>query len=156
MSKLLKLSNCDKYTIVDEEDYKELSKNKWRLGKNGYVSTGHQNQKGFFYIHRWLLNIVDRKIQVDHINYDTLDNRRNNLIICTNQQNTFHTRKRKNCSSKYKGVYYDKERNKWGVQIRFNNKVFCIGRFIDEKEAAGEYNKKAIELFGEFAYLNVI
>ena len=59
-------------------------------------------------------------------------------------------------SSKYKGVYWDKSRSKWCSRITFNYINIHIGRFDDERDAAKSYNKKALELFGEFCNLNII
>jgi hypothetical protein len=59
-------------------------------------------------------------------------------------------------TSKYKGVYWDKNNKKWMSRIKINKKTKYLGRFKSEKEAAEVYNKAAVELFGEFAYLNKI
>ena len=59
-------------------------------------------------------------------------------------------------SSKYKGVSWYSSRNKWYSYIHFNYEKIHIGYFENEKEAALAYNKKAKELFGEYAYLNEV
>jgi AP2-like factor, euAP2 lineage len=58
----------------------------------------------------------------------------------------------------YKGVIYIKNKtmDKWRACIKINGKRISLGRYLTEKEAAIAYNKKAIELFGEFACLNSI
>jgi hypothetical protein len=61
-----------------------------------------------------------------------------------------------NSSSIYKGVSWHKKEKRWESRIGFNNKVIYIGRYLNEKEAALAYNSKAVELFGEYAYLNQI
>ena len=62
----------------------------------------------------------------------------------------------RNTSSQYKGVSYFKQTNKWISYITYNNKRIHLGLFKNELKAAIAYNKKAIELFGEFAYLNKV
>ncbi|MFX0181968.1 MAG: AP2 domain-containing protein [Candidatus Hodarchaeota archaeon] len=59
-------------------------------------------------------------------------------------------------SSKYKGVYWSKSKKKWQAYIKKNNKRYHIGTFTEEDEAGLAYNRKALELFGEFACLNKV
>ena len=62
--------------------------------------------------------------------------------------------KQTNKSSKYIGVSLNKRYNKWQSEITHQNKKYSLGSFKDEKQAAEAYNKKAVELYGEFANLN--
>lgn len=62
----------------------------------------------------------------------------------------------KKTSSKYKGVHWRKDINKWVARISHRNKRIHLGCFDDEREAAKAYNEKALELWGEFARLNEI
>lgn len=59
-------------------------------------------------------------------------------------------------ASNYKGVSYDKNRDKWMARLKHNGKIYNLGRYEIEKDAAIAYNKKAIEIYGEFANLNII
>ena len=61
-----------------------------------------------------------------------------------------------NASSKYKGVSWNKRSTKWLAKIKKNGKVHYIGTFTLETEAALAYNKEALELNGEYAYLNKV
>ena len=92
---------------------------------------------------------------VDHINHNTLDNRKCNLRICTHQESMMNSESRIG-RSKYKGVWFSKDKNKWVAELRKNNKKIHIGYFKNEKEAAKAYNKLAIELFGQYVHLNKI
>ena len=65
-------------------------------------------------------------------------------------------RKLKTFSSKYKGVFFDKKSQKWRTMITIDNKQKTVGFFSEEIDAVIAYNKKAKELFGEFAYINII
>ena len=62
----------------------------------------------------------------------------------------------KNNTSGYKGVYFNKKANKWMSYIRYNNKLINLGLFVNPIDAAIAYNNKALELFGEYARLNII
>jgi hypothetical protein len=86
------------------------------------------------------MNVTDPKIKVDHINHNGLDNRRENLRLCTQQQNNLNVRKRSNTSSKFKGVYWYKQRQKWAVYCCIDGKGKHLGLFTSELEAAVAYD----------------
>jgi len=90
---------------------------------------------------------------VDHIDRNGLNNKRSNLRICTPRQNSYN-RIGKETPSKYKGVRWKKSRNRWVAQIKHYNKAMQVGSFDNQIDAAKAYDKKAKELFKEFAYLN--
>ena len=109
-------------------------------------------------LHRYLTNAKKGEI-ADHINKnnDTVKNNTGeNLRINDNSGNSHNKIKKKNTSSQYIGVSYKKYRHKWEACINKNGKYYFIGHFEEEKEAALAYNLKAIELYGEFANLNII
>jgi hypothetical protein len=89
---------------------------------------------------------------VDHKNHDTLDNRRCNLRICTRSQNQANALKRPN--SRFKGL--KRAGKKWKAEIQCDKRTYSLGTFDNEIQAALAYNKKAMELFGEFACLNKV
>jgi len=89
---------------------------------------------------------------IDHINHDMTDNRRSNLREATIQQNNMNKKIQKNNTVGYKGVR--KFRNKFESNIMIDGKYKFLGNFSTPIEAAIEYDKKAIELFGEFACTN--
>lgn len=157
--------NHNKYALIDDDQFSKISEYKWSymtvykgITNIGYVytSTCHKNKKSKIYLHRLIMN-APKNTQVDHINHDTLDNRKINLRICTNAQNQFnqkvHTFKK---SSKYKGVFFHKQSSTWRSQIGFMNKIHHLGAYPSEIEAAKAYDKRAKELFGEFARPNFI
>lgn len=158
-------ANSGKYfAIVSDEDYEWLMKHKWTIRinkKSGYKTIARcitrNNVKQSFLMHREIMGLdKSSPMKVDHINHDTLDNRRENLRICTSSNNAMNRIKPmgRKYSSKYKGVH--KKHNKWTacVRLKENRKLICLGYFLTEEDAAIAYDAKAKELFGEFAYLN--
>ena len=93
---------------------------------------------------------------IDHIDGNGLNNQRNNLRKATHQENMMNRQSNKNSSSQFKGVHWYERTNKWQARITFNQKRISLGYFTSEIDAAKTYNKKALELFGEFAKLNFI
>jgi hypothetical protein len=100
----------------------------------------------------WLMTYgIWPKIDLDHINGDSLDNRINNLRLATEGQNLANSRIAKNNRSGVKGVCWRRDIGKWSAQIRKDGKLKHIGLFATIDEAATAYEEKAKELFGEFA-----
>lgn len=148
--KLIKLF-CGAYAKVDNDDYERLSKINWSLSKGYAINT----KVGF--MHRYIFEDIIIKEFIDHINGDRLDNRKSNLREATCQQNNHNRFQNKvNKTSRYKGVSWNTASAKWVVNICFNKKVHYLGSFENEEIAAETYNKKAVELFSEFAKTNEI
>ena len=107
-------------------------------------------------LHNVLMN-PKKGQQVDHINHNTLDNRRQNLRLCSVKQNCMNRRKRKNCTSKFKGVYKKVEvvKNKeyvyYQARLTVNGKDTSIGYFKSEIDAAKAYDAVCKKEHGEFA-----
>lgn len=150
----LKLRNSDKVAVVDDEDYERLSAYKWYVTPNGSV---HRCYVDLYRTRNVsLANEVMRQFGVifDHTDINSLNNCKSNLRIATFQQNSFNKKKFKNKTSKYKGVSFHKRDKVWGAHICINRNLIYLGTFKCEIEAAKAYNKKATELFKEFACLN--
>lgn len=96
-----------------------------------------------------------RRVMFDHKNRSRYDNRKENLRECSYSQNSMNRTKVGGTSSKYKGVYWNKKQEKWLCYIALMGKRTYLGSFTDEVKAASAYNKAAIEMFKEFANLNV-
>lgn len=138
-----------KFSKVDNDDFEKLKTINWTLCSNGYVTSRKLNM----FIHRFIMDCPQDMV-VDHINHDTLDNRRINLRVCTQQENMYNSRPRKDSTSKYKGVYFDKIRGRIFSSIYHNGSSNFLGYYETEEEAALAYDEKAKEIFGEFANLN--
>jgi len=144
-----------KYALVDDDLYEELSRYKWyyKLGyaaRNDYIAPYTQITVR---MHRFVIN-APKGIMVDHINGNMLDNRKINLRLCNSSENQANSCLRVDNKSGYKGVCYHKRINKWQSYINNKRKRIHIGYFETDREAGIAYNKKAKELFGDFALIN--
>ncbi len=130
--------------------------------KNGYCQIGlyKEKTKSVLYVHRLVaqefIENPDDKHCVDHINHDKTNNTILNLRWASKSENAMNMVKSHNTSSKYKGVWFHKQRKNWNAQIMLDGKRKYIGAFTTEKKAAGKYNEAAIELFGRRALINEI
>lgn len=144
------------FALVDDEDFEKLNKHLWHpvihpTKKTIYAATNHIKPN---LMHRLILGLTNPKELGDHADHDGLNNQKYNLRKCTiSQNNANRTPKGK---SKYLGVSWHLSGKKWNATIKKDNKTIYLGAFINEEEAAIAYNKKALELHGEFANLNVI
>jgi hypothetical protein len=136
--------------LVDDNKYCDLIKYRWCINK--HYSRANINGK-ITLMHRYLIN-AQRGDIIDHINRNKNDNRLENLRISNLSYNAHNTSKRKNVTSKYIGV--STKSNKFISSIAKNKKTYYLGMFDNERDAALAYNKKALELYGEYANLNVI
>lgn len=144
-----------KFAIVDDEDYEEISKYTWLASERGYaLRCAYQDGKtDTVLLHRQVIGAQKGHV-VDHINRDKLDNRRSNLRIVTQAQNTMNRSGNKSNISGFKGVYWQKNRQNWQARISKDYKQIHIGTFDDLEEAARAYDAVAANLFGEYAVLN--
>ena len=139
------------YAIVDAADYEWLSQYRWVLWGAGYA--GRHAPGKTILMHREIMQAPAGMV-VDHINGNRLDNRRCNLRICTRPQNVRNAAKRSGCLSQYKGVSFDRKMNQWFATIWFEGRSIALGHYHDEADAARAYDRAAVELFGEYAWLN--
>ena len=128
-----------------------VSKGYRRVGFHGKIYFEHRLV--WLYVHGF---IPDRKIAMDHINMDGLDNRLDNLRLADSYQNGSNVRKRSTNKSGFKGVRRSNNGERWVAGIRHHCRGYHIGTYDTPEEAAQAYNNKALELFGEFAHLNEI
>jgi hypothetical protein len=134
----------------------------WRLEKYSYHLSKHRNKyylmrskrenkkQVSYYLHREIMN-CPKVMQIDHINRNTLDNRKCNLRICTCSENAHNSTKKRTNKSGFKGVYFDNTRKLWASQITLNRKCYPLGRYKTIKEARNAYKKGALKYHGIYA-----
>ena len=174
-----------KEVLIDEEDYDLVDGIKWTTHTRGsknkfyvmrqinsrYVTdpeTGKRKQKrDHQQLHREIikrkLNFKEEDIkgkQVDHINGDSLDNRRENLRLVTSKENNWNKGPSKTNSSGYVGISWNKKRKKWQAQAGYRceqtgrRKLKSLGYYNDKEEAARAYDRWVIHNRDEYAYTN--
>jgi hypothetical protein len=159
--KLIPLSRRkDKYAIVDAEDYDFLSQWNWTYyahRRTFYAKrfAGARKAQKAYYMHREIIS-TPLGMATDHINGNGLDNRRCNLRACSPVENLYGMGKRQGTVSRYKGVAYKKDTKKWFAQIMHHRKHYNLGYYNKEEDAAKRYNEVAVQMFGEYARLNII
>lgn len=152
-----------KFAIVDAEDYDRFAGHSWQAQWNPYSKTfyavshyqGENGQSKVHHLHREVLGVTDPRLDVDHKDHDGLNCRKQNLRPATRSQNAANGRIRRTNTTGYKGVYHPAWRStKWQASICCQYKITYIGCYVTKEEAARAYDRKAIELFGEFAHTN--
>jgi hypothetical protein len=139
--------------LVDDADLEAvLAAGPWvvhvKPGYTVYVLRGVSG--GTEYLHRFLLSAPKGSV-VDHHNHNGLDNRRENLRLCSQSQNLGNTRKAKNNTTGLKGVGFHKASGKYRASIVQNKKHIHLGLFATAEEAHAAYVRAAEKIFGEFA-----
>lgn len=146
--------------IVDDEDYEYANQWRWHArrgkGKNTfYASRGmyckDTRKMDILLMHRVILRTPDGKL-TDHINGNGLDNRKENLRICSASENSSNQKLRH--ARPMKGVQWIERLRKWRAYISAKKQRFHLGLFTNIGDAAEAYNKAALKMHGEYASLN--
>jgi len=115
---------------IDKEDWDVLKNYPWRLlGKNNRYIVAKIGDKNSARLHRIIMNVTDPKVLVDHINMDTMDNRKCNLRLCNCNGNVQNRDKPITNTSGYKGVSWHKQTKMFRANIFINNKQKYLGLF---------------------------
>ena len=143
---------------IDDADYERVAQFKWsatRTKSNVYAIRKVRKPTGGTtsqLLHRYILGVTDRKIDVDHKDHNGLNCQRNNLRKCVRGENDGNRRKTRG-ASKFKGVSWDSSRSRWRACIRIEKTVH-LGYFKDEVQAALAYDTAARIRFGVMANCN--
>lgn len=143
--------------IVDDWWFDELNRYKWQAFWNVYTNSFYARRQDFFnkqnkiHMHAVIAR-TPKGMVTDHINHDTLDNREENLRVCTASQNMMNSDKRIGNTSGYKGVF--KNGSGWMARIRAGGEMQYLGTYRAPEEAARAYDVAAKRLHGEFAVFN--
>ena len=127
--------------LVDVEDYEKIKDYCWCKNKAGYLVA--QSKGKLVRMHRLIMN-APPDLVVDHINHDVADNRKENLRVCTQHQNSMNT--------KCKGYYFNKGKQKWTAEIMVNRTKIHLGHFETQDEAKAARDVAKRKYFGEFAF----
>jgi hypothetical protein len=140
-----------KVAIVDAADFAWLSRYRWSAYQSGRTFYARRRQGDrIVLMHRQIMQPLPGFV-VDHIDGNGLNNRHSNLRICTPQQNAYNTRPAAD-KPRFKGV--TPCGHLWWASVWHDGREHELGLFDDEIEAALARDQKALELQGEFAYLN--
>jgi len=143
--------NTKKSLMLDEDDAKLWFDKKWSLSR-GYFIRGLG--RSTVSLHREIMK-AGKGVIIDHIDRNTFNNTKDNLRLSNSSLNAVNKTKTKlRCSSKYKGVSWDKAAGKYLAQIRVLGKKCYLGQFVKQEDAARAYDKRAAEVFGSHAVLN--
>lgn len=128
-----------KTVLINLDDVDKIKNNCWVLQytkgiNNFYVQTKDQNTKNTIRLHRYLMN-CPKDLVVDHINHNTLDNRKSNLRICSQSENMINTNKRVNNTTGYKNIYNCRTIDYYCVAMMRKNKRHTIGYFKKLEDA---------------------
>lgn len=130
----------------DLEDYNIIKDYTWNIS-TGYVRSDSYKSKTCF--HRLIMNCIDKNMDVDHINHNTIDNRKSNLRIVSRSQNQMNSIQRKNKTGA-KGV--SKNGKRWVASIQINKKRIYLGIFKNFDDAVKARKEAEEKYFGEYAY----
>jgi len=144
-------------TTVDAAEYALVADYRWYvlIGNSGVVyALASPPRECTVGMHRLILGVTDPKVEVDHIDHNGLNNTRANLRVCTKTENLRNSRRRRDNTSGFKGVCWNKRDQHWRALIYIAGKQRYLGVFHTPEEAAQAYNNAAVIHFGEFAHLN--
>lgn len=140
------------YIKIDLDDVEKCREyGIWSIGGNGYAASKSKETGKMVYLHRFVMNICDNKILVDHINHNLLDCRKSNLRIATMTQNMMNQHKRVDNTTGVRGVTYDKGRTKWVGHLTVDG-VTNRKRFDTFNEAVAYRKELEDKYFGEFNF----
>lgn len=118
-----------KFALVDDDLFDYLNQWKWNY-HSGYATRDLRTIR----MHRVIMNAQKGQV-IDHINRDRLDNRRSNLRFVNVSQNNHNTSLRRDNTSGYKGIHFNKNKGIWTVRIQVENKRYYVGGYKTLEEA---------------------
>lgn len=136
--------------LFDPDDEPLIKAHSWSLSRD-HIRTTVDGKT--VYLHQLLIGLPSNR-EIDHINGDKLDNRRINLRPATHAQNNQNKGLRRDSTTGYKGVCFDKRSGKYIAYINADGERTYLGYFADKVDAAKAYDRAALLLHRDFARPN--
>lgn len=148
-----------KYALVDDSDFEALTRHDWHVSKQSKgrfyalrsVANGKGKQKAIR-MHREIMQTPE-DMETDHVDGNGLNNQRSNLRVCTKAENNRNVSKRRDNTSGFKGVSFEKSSKRWAANIMSNGKQIKIGRFPTKESAYAAYCEACVKYHGAFSRL---
>jgi hypothetical protein len=135
--------------ILDLDDIEKVRGYRWYLSTQGYaVAKNKHNNRRNLAMHRL---IYPYGVMGDHVDRNRLNNRKANLREANSQENCMNQGIRSTNTSGFRGIYWDKSREKWSADIMYSGKKYHLGRFTLKEDAISARIKAEKELFGKFS-----
>lgn len=145
------LKGTDKKFVIDLEDYDKIKDYTWILDKSGYVRTTITNKQGKSETYGIHNIITGTKKNIDHIDRNPLNNRKNNFRFATLSQNAHNKNLRSNNTSGVTGVSYNSSKNLWEATLIIKGKKKTLGSSRNKEIAIKKRLQAEKEFLGEFA-----
>jgi hypothetical protein len=145
-------ANTNTEVLIDDDDYYRVTAHTWWLTAKKYVYTTIDGKN--VQLHRFITGEWDKKTEIDHVNGNRCDNRKENLRRTTRAQNALNKGAGKHNKSGYRGVFLNKRTERWTAEVSVGGERVNLGSYETAEDAAKARDLKAIEVHGEFARLN--
>lgn len=143
----------NKIALVDDEDWLWLNAWKWKLSTQGYAvrnGSGAHTQRKAVSMHRQVVH-CPAHLWIDHINGNRLDNRKINLRVCNQAENTYNQLRLYSNKHGFPGVQWHKGKKRWRAKITIQNICIYLGEFKELEQAAKAYEAAVLKYHGEYA-----
>lgn len=140
---IVKLTNCDEYMLCDRKIWEDARKHIWRIDDHGYASANIKSKNTRFHVYYYK---EDGKV-IDHIDRDKLNNLSSNIRNVDRRTNNINVSKKKSNTTGYKGVSFDKRRNKFYSYINYESKKRKFLGYYDTAEEASLAREKAEQIY---------
>ena len=147
------------FAVADAADLDLIQTYKWyahysKSTDDYYVRTNYvkpNGKQGTLFLHRFLMDVTDRNVEVDHINGSRCDNRRSNLRICSPSENQHNRRTSSRSTTGQKNIHLNKRTQRYHVVARIKRKAIYCGSFKLLTDAIARRNEVLPLLHGKFA-----
>lgn len=141
----------------DLDDYDLIKDYCWHYTQKGYLEATDSETKKAIKLHRLVMDVTDADIQVDHKKHPTIyehkvDNRKSNLQIVNQSENSMNRSLAKNNSSGVVGVSWNKIEQKWKAYIKINQQLIHLGTFGNKEDAIKARKDAELKFFGKHRY----